>query len=128
MSASSSAVILGCAVADVKQVTELAPLVFVPQLLFAGFFIRTSQIPVFIRWAQWLCGLKYGMNLILLTEFSGENAACQGKASEFCKSVIERNGVRGEDWWIYFLLLVVIFLVFRVIGAMILIQKAKRFY
>jgi hypothetical protein len=46
LSASSSAVILGCAVADAKQVTELAPLVFVPQLLFAGFFIRTSQIPV----------------------------------------------------------------------------------
>ena len=27
---------IGCLVADVKDVTELAPLLFVPQLLFAG--------------------------------------------------------------------------------------------
>lgn len=128
MSASSSALIIGCMVRDVKQATELTPLIFVPQQLFSGFFIRTSQIPVFMRWGQWLCGLKFGMNLILLTEFSGENAACKGKASKLCTNVIKSNDIRGEDWWIYFLLLVVIFVAFRIIGALILIQKAKRFY
>jgi hypothetical protein len=30
------AVMIGCLVADVKDVSELAPLLFVPQLLFAG--------------------------------------------------------------------------------------------
>ena len=30
------AVMIGCLVTDVKDVTELAPLLFVPQLLFAG--------------------------------------------------------------------------------------------
>jgi hypothetical protein len=50
---------LGCAVGDVSQVTELAPVIFVPQLLFAGFFIQTDKIPIFLRWAQYLCGIKY---------------------------------------------------------------------
>jgi ABC-type multidrug transport system ATPase subunit len=128
VSASSTALVLGCAVADAKQVTELSPLLFVPQLLFAGFFIRTSQIPVFIRWAQWLCGLKYGMNLLLLTEFDPSNSSCQGDAQENCKQVLSANGIRSSDWWVYFLLLVVIFVCFRVMGGLILVQKAKRFY
>jgi hypothetical protein len=37
----SVAVLLGCLVSDVKDVSEMAPLLFVPQLLFAGFFINT---------------------------------------------------------------------------------------
>lgn len=49
LASSSVALGLGAAVSNVKDVTELAPLLFVPQLLFAGFFIRTSQIPVFLR-------------------------------------------------------------------------------
>jgi hypothetical protein len=61
---------IGCLVADVKDVSELAPLLFVPQLLFAGFFIRTSLIPIFLRWAQYLCAIKYAINLVLLTEFN----------------------------------------------------------
>ena len=32
----SVAVLIGCLVSDVKDATELAPLLFVPQLLFAG--------------------------------------------------------------------------------------------
>ena len=128
LSASSSAVILGCAVADAKQVTELAPLIFVPQLLFAGFFILTSQIPVFIRWAQWLCGLKYGMNLLVLTEFNPSNPSCQGAAAANCASIISSNDIVSSQWWVYMLLLIAIFIVFRSIGCIVLVQKAKRFY
>jgi hypothetical protein len=60
---------LGCAVTDVKDVTEMAPLLFVPQLLFAGFFIATSEIPLMLRWCQWLCGIKYALNIILYVSF-----------------------------------------------------------
>ena len=45
---------LGCAVSDVKSVTELSSLLFIPQVLFAGFYTRIDQIPVFLRWAQYL--------------------------------------------------------------------------
>jgi hypothetical protein len=42
---------------------------FVPQILFSGFFIRTSLIPIYMRWAQYLCSLKYAINLLLIIEF-----------------------------------------------------------
>lgn len=60
----SYAFLLGAIVSNVKQAQELAPLVFVPQLLFTGFFIRLSQIPEAIRWVQYLCSLKYGRKLL----------------------------------------------------------------
>jgi hypothetical protein len=41
----------------------------VRRLLFAGFFIQAKQIPVWLRWCQYLCSLKYGLNLMLLQEF-----------------------------------------------------------
>lgn len=52
MSSTAVAVMLGCAVEDPKMATEFLPLLFVPQLLFAGFFVRTDLIPVWLRWAQ----------------------------------------------------------------------------
>merc|ERR1712032_1477274 len=60
MSSTATAVMLGCAVEEAKTATELLPLLFVPQLLFAGFFVRSDLIPGWLRWAQYLCSLTYG--------------------------------------------------------------------
>lgn len=126
----SVAVALGCAVSDVKSVTEMAPLLFVPQMLFVGFYIRTSQIPVFLRWAQYLCSLKYAMNLALMTEFDLELDSCRSspEARDNCYNVIVNNNVETDRYYVYILVLFALFAGFRILGAMILVQKAKRFY
>uniref|UniRef100_A0A7S1CKF3 ABC transporter domain-containing protein n=1 Tax=Bicosoecida sp. CB-2014 TaxID=1486930 RepID=A0A7S1CKF3_9STRA len=67
--ASSTSLVIGAAANDVQTALQLTPLLFVPQMLFAGFFIPISSIPAFLRWAQYLCSLKYAINLILLVEF-----------------------------------------------------------
>ena len=54
------------------QAMQAAPAIFVPQFLFAGFFVKLSQIPVWIRWAQYLCSLKFGINLLMINEFGGD--------------------------------------------------------
>ena len=125
---SSVAMALGAAVPNVKDVTELAPLLFVPQLLFAGFFIRTSQIPVFLRWAQYLCAIKYTINLMLIIEFEETLPSCQGGARPYCLGVLDNNDIEAELWWLYLLLIAALFLAFRFVGALILIYKAKRFF
>merc|ERR1711964_58184 len=43
------------------------PIIFVPQVLFSGAFVDLDTIPEWIRWAQWLCTLKYGVNLAAST-------------------------------------------------------------
>jgi ABC-type multidrug transport system ATPase subunit len=124
----SVAVMLGCTLNDVRDVTEMAPLLFVPQMLFAGFFIRTSQIPIFLRWAQYLCAIKYSLNIILITEFDASNPSCSGDSADACRGILEDNDIKPNDWWIYMIILFVLFAAFRIAGAMILVKKAQRFY
>jgi hypothetical protein len=128
IAAASGAIFLGCIANDVKDVTELSTLLFIPQILFAGFFIRTELIPVVLRWAQYLCSLKYCLNLVLLTEFSSSNKSCQGTSKDNCAGVLKSNNIATKDWWIYMLLLIALFLFFRVAAAYFLVQRAKKFY
>jgi hypothetical protein len=83
---------------------------------------------VFLRWAQYLCAIKYAINLVLLTEFNPLNKSCQGAAQAKCKGVLADNNVVTEDTYIYILILFALFIGFRAIGMVILVQKAKRFY
>lgn len=124
----SIAVVLGSMVDDVKTASEIQPLIFTPQLLFAGYFIRTELIPSFLRWSEYLCSLKYAISLILISEFDLENANCKGSASKACRSILARNGVAAEDGLFYTMLLVGLFLGFRILAAAILVRRANRFY
>lgn len=57
MASTALAVLLGCSVTDPKLGQEMLPILFVPQMLFAGFFVTPSLIPVWLRWARYLCTL-----------------------------------------------------------------------
>jgi hypothetical protein len=130
MVAVSVALCLGCVAPNVKDATELVPLAFLPQILFAGFFIRTSQIPAFMRWAQYLCGLKYAMNLSIMTEFRVTSPSCNtdDNARTNCENLLDVNDIHPKDFWLYIILLFVLFLFFTNVGALLLYEKGKRFY
>ncbi|GMI05438.1 hypothetical protein TrRE_jg721 [Triparma retinervis] len=122
LASASIAVLMGCAVADVKTATELMPVVFVPQMLFAGFFVSTDQIPSYLRWAQYLCSLKYAMNILSIIEFG--DGACQEGAEGACKALLDSNEIEEDKWWAYVLVLAALFFGFRIIGARVLTIKA----
>lgn len=128
ITSASLAICLGCSLSNVKSISEFTPLLILPQLLFAGFFIRISQIPIFLRWVQYLCGLKYSMNLLLLVEFNDTLSSCQGNAQSSCQGVLSSNNVYSNKWWIYIVLLVTLFVGFRILGSIILVHNAKKFY
>jgi hypothetical protein len=130
MTSNSLAMILGAGLSDVKEVTELSSLLFVPQILFAGFFIRLNQIPIFLRWAQYLCGLSYAIKLVFTIEFNGNLRSCNesAAASQNCHALLESNGLDNGLIWISVILLFVIFFVARGLAGYILTEKAKSFY
>lgn len=132
IASSSVAVVLGASVPDVRAVAELAPAVFVPQILFAGFFVKISQIPVWLRWAQYLCALKYCLNLVTIIEFGGnkcgKNSDNPDLAVMSCESLLEANEVVESSWPVYVLILAGLFVGFRGLGAMVLVKKAQTFY
>merc|ERR550537_1628820 len=72
LTAASTALFIGCSVANAQSAQELAPLIFVPQIIFSGIFIPISLIPKALRWLQYLCALKYAINLGCIVEFQDD--------------------------------------------------------
>ena len=129
MSSTAYAVLLGCAVEDPKMAVEFLPLLFVPQLLFAGFFVRTDLIPVWLRWAQYLCSLTYGVRLALLAEF-GDCAKSDQFAGMInpCAQLLDVNQVDEDQRGLYWGILWMLFFIFRLGGLALLRKKATKFY
>jgi energy-coupling factor transporter ATP-binding protein EcfA2/ABC-type multidrug transport system permease subunit len=118
--ASSTALVLGSLANNVQVAMQITPVIFVPQLLFAGFFIRVSLIPEWLRWAQYMCSMKFALNLAMLVEFADDESQ---ETARFLAS----QSVSYDEWWIYLLVLVGLFLAFRIISVVALKAKAGSF-
>ena len=127
VSSTAVAVLLGCAVEDPKMATEFLPLLFVPQLLFAGFFVRTDLIPKWLQWAQYLCSLTYGVRLALLAEF-GDCAADNSFQPNLCANLLNVNQINPDEKQFYWGILWGLFIAFRLSGLVLLRKKATKFY
>jgi len=125
LSCSATTLIVGCAVADVREIVEFISPLFVPQILFVGFFIRVNDIPVFLRWAQWLCSLKYCLSLTILIEFDEE---CTAEEAQVCEALREDNDTDPALWWLYILLNVLLIVVQRCIALFVLVKFSKSLY
>lgn len=126
----SLGIIIGCVVSDMSAVMQLSSLLFVPQMLFGGYYIPTEEIPLVLRWANYLCGLKYAMNLGLYNEFRPSISSCQSSdlAASHCAGILTYNSIHSSDLWIYVLSLLLLLIGCRIIGGLILYEKAKRYY
>ena len=121
MASTALAVMLGCAVEDPKLGQELLPLLFVPQMLFAGFFVTPDLIPVWLRWAQYLCTLTYSVRLALIAEFD----SCDEKS---CVTLLDNIGADPDQEFWYWIVLLGLFTLFRVGALLILRKKATKFF
>ena len=126
MASTALSVLLGCAVEDPKLGQEMLPLLFVPQMLFAGFFVAPDLIPSWLRWARYLCSLTYGVRLVLLEEFGG---GCPDELGfDPCQQLLDSVEADADESWWYWLVLVALFAVFRSGALVVLQQKATKFF
>eukprot|EP00980_Cylindrotheca_fusiformis_P027773 scaffold22559_cov111-Cylindrotheca_fusiformis.AAC.12 len=126
MASTAMAVMVGCAVEDPKLGHELAPLLFVPQMLFAGFFVVPDLIPIWLRWARYLCSLFYAVRILLVEEF-GDGCGSE-EADKACERLIASIGADEDEIWWAWIVLIALFVVFRLLALVILRQKALKFY
>jgi hypothetical protein len=126
MASTALAVFLGCSVEDPKIGQEMLPLLFVPQMLFSGFFVVPDLIPVWLRWARYLCSMTYSIRLALLEEFG--NGCGSEVGDDNCNQLIANVGANEDDTWWYWLIIVCLFAFFRVLALLVLQQKAVKFF
>jgi ABC-type multidrug transport system permease subunit len=127
MSGTAMAVMLGViAEGNAKVAQQLLPSLFIPQLLFSGFFVSPILIPKFLQWAQYLCVLTYAVRVLILEEFQNcsENAA----EKRGCQSVIDNVRANPDQLMFYWSMLVLYFLVFRTLALLLLRKSATKFY
>jgi len=116
--AASMAVWLGCCTSSPAAAIQLAPVIFVPQVLFSGLFLQIKDVPWYLRWVQYVCTLKYGINLVCIVEFGGDDRA----GGEL---VLEAQDIREDMRLSYTLLLVGLFLAYRLMALVVLKRKAR---
>jgi len=127
--AASTALIVGCVASNPEVASQAAPAIFVPQLLFAGFFIRMEQVPDWMSWLQYICSFKYAMNLSMLTEFGSNTYGSRTPGVEMAQeSIITRNDIDPDRWWLYVIVLVALIFAFRTLSIVALIWRASTFF
>eukprot|EP00934_Nitzschia_sp_Nitz4_P006073 Nitzschia sp. Nitz4//scaffold4_size323378//275040//277173//NITZ4_000707-RA/size323378-augustus-gene-0.60-mRNA-1//-1//CDS//3329553540//6063//frame0 len=126
MASTAVAVMIGCAVEDPKLGQEMMPIMFVPQMLFAGFFVRPDLIPRWLRWPRYLCSLTYALRIMLSQEFG--NGCGGGDADIACEGLLDEVDADPDDTWWNWLCLFGLFLLFRISALIVLRQKAVKFF
>ena len=102
---------------------SFVPSRFKPQILFAGLFVPPALIPVWLRWLAYVFPLTYAVNIAVVAEF---NKDCPG--ADYCAAVMSNVQAYPDCVWWYWLVLVCQFVFFRLLGLLLLRQKASRFY
>eukprot|EP01065_Artemidia_motanka_P011495 TRINITY_DN161_c0_g2_i1.p1 TRINITY_DN161_c0_g2~~TRINITY_DN161_c0_g2_i1.p1 ORF type:complete len:639 (+),score=227.31 TRINITY_DN161_c0_g2_i1:71-1918(+) len=125
LASSSISFALGAATTTAEVAVNLLPLALVPQILLSGFFVASEDIPVWIRWTQWICPMKYTVNLALITEF--DSAAVPDNREQFTNAVMDRSDVENSTGakWFYISMLIGMTIVLRVLAVFVLHRRAK---
>jgi len=116
MTSTAIAMVIASTVDDPKLSIEFLPMTFMPQVMFAGFFIAPDLIPVWLRWLQWAMPLTFAVKIGIANEFNRDN--------EICQNLLRSTNVDPDDTWWYWLALVGIFIVLRLSALFLLRKKA----
>ena len=125
MVSASIALVLGTLTTRAETAVNLAPVIYVPQILFTGFLISMDQIPTWLRWLQWACPLKYGVALLTIAEFSSKHV--QDDRESLIDELVNRAHINRDMWWFLAIMCAVMFVFFRALSIILLARRAKNF-
>lgn len=121
-------VLVGSSVGNPSTAIEFLPAVFMPQILFSGFFVPPELMPDWLAWVRWICPLTYGVKIVVAAEFDGRCDATSPPYPNYCDIVMENVGSEADSIWWYFLVLLGLFCFFRLLALYVLQSKARKFY
>jgi len=114
----ASAKVAGAFFSDPETAAQLSPLIFVPQILFSGAFVPLSSIPVWLRWAQYLCAIKYGINLTTVLIFEPLRDGSGVGADAAVQAYMENQDISSDNNLTYALVLVGLWVGFEFIAGL----------
>jgi ATP-binding cassette subfamily G (WHITE) protein 1 len=73
---SGYSLIISASFSDKQLAVTLTPVLIIPFMLFAGFFVSTDNIPVFLKEFEYLSIFKYGYTALLVNQFESIIEQC----------------------------------------------------
>ena len=67
---------LGASIADKQVINILTPVLIVPLMLFAGFFVSQDNIPSFLLPIKWVSTFRYGFQAFMINEYTDLKLEC----------------------------------------------------
>lgn len=116
LSCASIALWIGAIANSPQKAAALGPAVTIPQIFFSGLFLSSSEVPFFLRWIQYICPLKYTIDIFGILEF-GDTA--EGPA------FLETQDIYPESFWTYVSILVGVFFGFRLLAGISLKRSSR---
>ncbi|EER12686.1 Protein white, putative [Perkinsus marinus ATCC 50983] len=113
----SFAQFLGALANSGAQAMQFMPLILVPQMIFSGLFTPISEIPVWLRWLQYLSFLKYTGSLAYFNEFGFDMTLLN-----------EANDIHADLVGLYIGVLLAMLIILRILATVILKRKARYVY
>jgi len=62
-------IFIGTLVSDVNVAIEIAPMIFVPIILFSGYTTNTENIKAFLKWIEYISPVRYIFEYFVHNEF-----------------------------------------------------------
>lgn len=97
--------------------------------LFSGYFLSKESMPGYWLFMHYLSPYKYGLDALLANEYGCEYWRCFDATEEECatrgKDVLERKGLREEQRWSGFQVLLGFFVLYRLLYLLVLTRRAS---
>jgi len=97
LTAQSVGLTISAAVMDFKKSIVVASVGMLGLMLISGFYVNGNNLPVWIKWVQYLAFMKYSYAVVAQIEFTGLNVACATSASSFTQCIGNPSGTIPGD-------------------------------
>ena len=110
---------IACSTENPLTAVQLIPLVVLPQILFSGLLTDFSLVPTWIDWMEYLCFLKYCINIAFLIEVEMYD-------SELLKPIETQNNIDPDKTIVYIFTTLAISLLCRIGAVLALLYYRNR--
>uniref|UniRef100_A0A0V0IHX6 Putative ABC transporter G family member 8-like n=1 Tax=Solanum chacoense TaxID=4108 RepID=A0A0V0IHX6_SOLCH len=113
--------------------TSLVTLLLAGSFLFSGYFITKETMPKFWTMLHYLSMYKYGLDALLINEYSCLVAKCliwYDEKNKVCmvsgSDVLDKRGLHERERWTNIYILIGFFLFYRLLWLIVLIRRVSR--
>lgn len=128
--ATGYSLIISSLISDKQLAVTLTPVLIIPFMLFAGFFVNQNNIPIWLIEFQYLSIFKYGYQALMLNEFEyfkhDPNYKCRDETPPTCVNPLD-TFASPENLQVSCIALVALFVGFYLLSLLVMKLLSKKF-